>query len=408
MSKRFGAALAGCAVAILSVALLAGCAQTPPTPVAPAAVSAPPMQPAPTAPPPATPRPAAMAAPAAAAPPAATAMPAPTVAPMMAPTPSPRRAPAATATPAPEPTAAPTPEPTPMPAATPEPEGDQEEAQFQGPPPPTMTELADGVYQYFGYFSSTLVVISDDEVLITDPAIGFRGQSVKEEIAKLTDTPVTTIVLTHEHYDHIGGTDVFEDAKVICHRNCLPVFELFKQGEVPGYGPIPDVDETFDDFKEIRIGDKVVELHYLGPGDGDATTVIYMPEERIVVTADLYEPRALTHKMWVDDKNFAGVRHILNTISGWELEHVVNAHSPGTDPVDILENVEYFNDLYDAVRVAVDDAIAQAGGARFGAYGLFDTLPQTLTLDKYKDWGNYDTSFPKHVERMLLAIYHGD
>lgn len=395
MSKRFSAALTACAAAILSVALLAGCAQTPPAPTAPPAVSAPPMQPAPTAPPPATPRPPAMAMPAAVAPPAATAMPAPTVAPVIAPTPRPRRAPAPTATPAPEP------------AATPEPEGDQEEAQFQFPPP-TMTELADGVYHYFGFFASTLVVISDDEVLITDPAIGFRGQSIMEEIAKLTDTPVTTIVLSHEHYDHIGGTDIFEDAKVICHRNCLPVFELFKQGEVPGYGPIPDVDETFDTFKEIRVGDKVVELHYLGPGDGDATTVIYMPNERIVVTSDMYEPRALTHENWVDDKNFAGVRHILNTISGWDIEHAVNAHSTGTDPVDLMENVEYYNDLYDAVRVAVDDAIAQAGGARFGAYGLFDTLPQTLTLDKYKDWVNYDNALPKHIERMLVAIYHGD
>ena len=403
MSRRFSAALTACAVAILSAGLLAACSNTPPAPVAPAAAPAAAMQPAPTAPPPIAPRAPAMPAPAAAAPPAATAMPAPTVAPMMAPTPRPRRAPAPTATAAPEPTAAPTPEA----AATPEAEQEQEQPQFQIPPP-TMTELADGVYQYFGFFSSTLVVISDDGVLITDPAIGFRAESVKEEIAKLTDVPVTTIVLTHEHYDHIGGTDVFEGAKVICHRNCQPVFDLFKQGEVPGYGPIPDVDETFDKFKVIQVGDKVVELHYLGPGDGDATTVIYMPNERIVVTADLYEPRALTHKMWVDDKNFAGVRHILNTISGWELTHVVNAHSPGTDPVDLMENVEYFNDLYDAVRVAVDDAIAQGGGARFAAFGLFDTLPQTLTLDKYKDWGNYDTSFPKHVERMLLAIYHGD
>ena len=403
MIRRFSAALTACAAAILSVALLAACSNTPPAPVAPAAAPAAAMQPAPTAPPPIAPRPPAMPAPAAEAPPAATAMPAPTVAPMMAPTPRPRRAPAPTATAAPEPTAAPTSEA----AATPEAEQEQEQPQFQIPPP-TMTKLADGVYQYFGFFSSTLVVISDDGVLITDPAIGFRAESVKEEIAKLTDVPVTTIVLTHEHYDHIGGTDVFDDAKVICHRNCQPVFDLFKQGEVPGYGPIPDVDETFDKFKAIQVGDKVVELHYLGPGDGDATTVIYMPNERIVVTADLYEPRALTHKMWVDDKNFAGVRHILNTISGWELTHVVNAHSPGTDPVDLMENVEYFNDLYDAVRVAVDDAIAQGGGARFAAFGLFDTLPQTLTLDKYKDWGNYDTSFPKHVERMLLAIYHGD
>ncbi len=269
-------------------------------------------------------------------------------------------------------------------------------------PPPTVTMLADGVYHYFGFFTSSLVVISGGEVLITDTSNPLRAQSLKEEIAKLTDSPVTTIVLTHEHYDHVGGTGVFEDATVVCHRNCQPVFDLSSLGDVP------TVDETFDDFMEVRVGDKVVELHYLGPGDGDATTVIYMPAEQIIVTADMYEPRALTHKNWVDDKNFTGTRRILNTISGWDIEHAINAHSPGTDPMDLHENVEYYNDLYDAVKAAVDEAMSQAGGSIFAAYGLFDTLPQTLELEKYRSWGEYDSSLPRHVERMLLAIYHGD
>ena len=273
---------------------------------------------------------------------------------------------------------------------------------YQQIPPPTVTMLADGVYHYFGFFTSSLVVISDEEVLITDPSNPLRAQSLKEEIAKLTDSPVTTIALTHEHYDHVGGTGVFENATVVCHRNCQTVFDLDSLGDVP------QVDETFDEFKEIRVGDKVVQLHYLGPGDGDATTIVYMPAERIVATADLYEPRALTHKNWVDDKNFTGVRHILNTISNWDVDHAINAHSPGTDPVDLRENVEYYNDLYDAVKAAVDEAVAQAGGSPFAAYGLFDTLPQTMELEKYSDWGQYDSSLPRHVERMLLAIYHGD
>ncbi len=273
---------------------------------------------------------------------------------------------------------------------------------YQQIPPPTVTMLADGVYHYFGFFTSSLVVISDEEVLITDPSNPLRAQSLKEEIAKLTDSPVTTIALTHEHYDHVGGTGVFENATVVCHRNCQTVFDLDSLGDVP------QVDETFDEFKEIRVGDKVVQLHYLGPGDGDATTIVYMPTERIVATADLYEPRALTHKNWVDDKNFTGVRHILNTISNWDVDHAINAHSPGTDPVDLQENVEYYNDLYDAVKAAVEEAVAQAGGSSFAAYGLFDTLPQTMELEKYSDWGQYDSSLPRHVERMLLAIYHGD
>ena len=147
-------------------------------------------------------------------------------------------------------------------------------------------------------------------------------------------------------------------------------------------------------------------MRYLGPGDGDATIVTYLPEEQIVLTSDLYEPRALTEAAWVDDKNFTGVRRILNTISEWPITHAVNAHSPGTAPVDMMENVEYYNDLFDAVYAPYVAAVAEAGP--FAAGGLLQTLPQTLELPKYQDWTNYDTSFPRHVERMFQAISHGD
>ena len=267
-------------------------------------------------------------------------------------------------------------------------------------PPPTMNELADGVWHYFGFFTSSLIVIDGDQVMITDPSNPFMAGSLKEEIAKITDHPVNTIVLTHEHYDHVGGTGVFPEATVICHRNCEPVFALSTLGDVP------EVDVDFDEMLEVIVGDITVELHYLGPGDGEATTVVYLPEQQIVMTSDMYEPRALTHYRWVDDKHFVGVRHILNTISEWEITHAINAHSTGTDPVDLMENVAYFNDLYDACFAAINSALAEGGiGAVFG---LVDTLPDTLELEQYQEWGEYDTSFPSHVRRMLLSIYHGD
>ena len=298
---------------------------------------------------------------------------------------------AATPTPAPTPTLTPAPPP---PTAAPAPA-------FQIPPP-TMTRLADGVYHYFGFFSSSLVVVGPDSVLITDPDNPVRGQSLQEEIGKITDKPVTTIALTHEHLDHVGGTGLFPDAKVICHRNCQAHFDLAAPGS-----DVPEVAQTFDDFLELTVGDTVVQLHYFGPGDGDATTVIYLPVEQIVSSSDLYEPRALTHKNWVDDKNFVGVRHILNTVNEWELKHAVNAHSPGTNPQDLRENVAYYNDLYAAAKEAIDTAIEQ-GGSPFAAYGLYDTLPATLQLPQYQDWENYDSSFARHVQRMLIGIYHGD
>ncbi len=64
----------------------------------------------------------------------------------------------------------------------------------------------------------------------------MRAQSLKDEIAKLTDTPATTIGLTHEHYDHVGGTGLFPDAAIVCHRNCQPVFNLSSLGDGAGSG----------------------------------------------------------------------------------------------------------------------------------------------------------------------------
>lgn len=301
-------------------------------------------------------------------------------------------------------TAAATATPTPTPTLTPAPTASTEAEAAAGPelPPPTMTQLADGVYHYFGFFGSSLVVVGDDGVLITDPSNPGRAQSLQGEIAKVTDKPVTTIALTHEHLDHVGGTKLFPDAEIICHRNCLSNFELDALGDVP------EVDVIFDDMLEVPVGDTVVQLHHLGPGDGDATTVVYLPAEQIIATADMYEPRALTHKNWVDDKNFPGTRHILNIISQWDIKHAINAHSPGTNPQDLMENVDYYNDLYDAVKVAIDEAIAQAGGQAFGAYGLYDSLPETLQLPQYQDWDNYDSSLARHVQRMVIGIYHGD
>ena len=267
-------------------------------------------------------------------------------------------------------------------------------------PPAIMTELADGVYHYFGFFSSSLIVIDGGEVLVTDPSLDLRAQSIREEIAKLTDAPVSVIALTHEHYDHVGGTGVFPDATVICHINCQPVFDLDVLGDVP------EVDVTFDRQLDVNVGEKLVELHYLGPGDGEATTIVYMPAEQIILTADLYEPRALSGKNWVDDKNFTGTRHILNTVSQWPLRHAINAHSPGTNPQELHENVAYYNDLFAAVYQALADAANQGGMPAL--FGVSATLPQTLRLEQYQDWGNYDTAFPRHVERMILSITHAD
>ncbi len=267
-------------------------------------------------------------------------------------------------------------------------------------PEPTMTQLDEGVYHYFGGFYSSLVVVTNEGVLITDPSNAARGEMLKQAIAELTDQPVTHIALTHEHYDHTGGTEIFPAAQVICHVACADIFQLDEYGLVPD-----EVDITFKTYLSIELGDKTVELHHLGPGDGVATTIIYLPKEQVVMSADLYEPRALTNALFMDDKNPLGVRKILNEVASWNLKHAINGHSPGTDPQDLREAAGYYEDLYQAVNAVLQPIIEQSGVT--AAYGASFSLHEQISLPQYAEWGEYDTAFAKHVFRMAMGLMHG-
>ena len=269
-------------------------------------------------------------------------------------------------------------------------------------PEPVVSQLADGVHYWSAMGYGSLVVVSGDDVLVTEPANDARAPLLAAFVATLTDNPISHIVMTHEHYDHVGGTGMFPDATVHCHVNCRPVFAL---AEAP-FDDVPQSFESFINYKRIMIGDTAVELHHFGPGDGDATTVIYLPEEKIVLTADMYEEKALTAAAWVDDKNFTGTRRILNIISEWDPEYAMTAHSPSTDPQTLHDNVRYYNDLFDAVMAPM--AKAREEGGPFAVFGIMGTLPGSIKLDQYSDWANYDTAIEAHARRMMFSIFHAD
>ena len=263
---------------------------------------------------------------------------------------------------------------------------------------PALRELAPGVYNYFAGRYASLVVISEGEVLVTDPANDERAAMMKEAVESITDAPVKYVAMSHEHYDHVGGASVFEGAQVVCHVNCQPIFDLDPRDISP------EVDITFTDYLELDVGGITVQLHYLGPGDGDATTVMYLPEEQVVYTTDMYEPRELTNAAFLDDSNSTGRQSILGTIAEWPLKHAISGHSDQTDPEILYENVEFLDDL----REAVLDAIRNSEKDGFMAVVDVYQNPNTVRVPQYSDWEGYDEYIDRHVQRMVMSLFHGD
>ena len=265
---------------------------------------------------------------------------------------------------------------------------------------PLVKPLADNVYMMSEFRYVSLVVVGDEGVLITDPAFSARAESMKAAIAGITDKPVTHIVLSHEHYDHVGGTEVFPDARVICHAACQAVFDLDILGIVP-----ETVHVTWSESHEVDFAGPAVRLSHHGPADGFGYAVVHLPEARIAFTADLYGDRAVTPGWWMDDDNYLAILRVLRVLDGMDLVHAVNSHSDDTSPANVSENLAFVEDLFALVNGEIGAALREGGPAR--VVMSLDAWQNDLKLPRYADWRGYDEHLPIHVRRMALSIFHG-
>ena len=265
---------------------------------------------------------------------------------------------------------------------------------------PAVKQLDDDVYMMSESGYTSLVVVGEDGVLITDPAFTPRAQSLKSAIAEITDKPVTRIVLSHEHYDHVGGTEVFPEAQVICHATCQAVFDLDLGPQSP-----KEVHVTFTDSLRVDFRGPPVDLLYLGPADGFATTAVHLPEQRVAFTADLYAHRSLTNGLWMDDDNYLALRRALQELQKMDLLHAVNGHSEDTSVAIVDENAEFVEDLFNLVSGEINKAMQEGGPMK--VVTSIQLWQHELKLPKYADWEGYDQHLPIHVRRMILSIFHG-
>lgn len=76
-----------------------------------------------------------------------------------------------------------------------------------------VVQLAENVYQAFGFAASNVyMIVGDDGLIIVDTTeTTAAAANVLAEFRKITDLPVKTIILTHTHRDHVSGASVFAE-----------------------------------------------------------------------------------------------------------------------------------------------------------------------------------------------------
>ena len=78
--------------------------------------------------------------------------------------------------------------------------------------PYTLQRLTDRAYWVESQIYQSTFVVGKKGVLVIDPLSYGRGLNVLKAIREVTSLPVTAIVYSHYHYDHIGDAIAFVNA----------------------------------------------------------------------------------------------------------------------------------------------------------------------------------------------------
>ncbi|HYE87805.1 MAG TPA: MBL fold metallo-hydrolase [Vicinamibacterales bacterium] len=140
----------------------------------------------------------------------------------------------------------------------------------------TTEQLADNLFVVKdGYDGNTAVFIRAEGVVLVDTKSVAGGQALLDAVRTLTDKPVTHILNTHEHFDHVGGNSYLpQHVEVVAHENAAAAMAGMDEfrGSARAHG-LPD--RTFKDTLTLFDGADAISLHYFGRAHttGDAFIV---------------------------------------------------------------------------------------------------------------------------------------
>jgi cyclase len=239
-----------------------------------------------------------------------------------------------------------------------------------------LEKVRDNLYVIKGGGGNTAAFVTTSGVVVVDTKVAGWGEAILEKIRSVTDKPVTMIINTHTHGDHVGSNAEFAPTvEIVAQENTkanmekMDAFKGAKAQFLPG--------RTFTDRMTLLDGADRIDLYYFGPGHTNGDAVVVFPAARVAHSGDLFAgPQAPI----IDTNNGgSGVEYpqtMAKFVSGVEgVDTVIPGHSNVTTWQAVREYSDFMRDLVAAVRAA-----KQAGKTA-------DEAAATLQLpDRYKDY----------------------
>ena len=169
-----------------------------------------------------------------------------------------------------------------------------------GPPTVEVEKLTDNLVLLRGGGGTTAVLLRGDGVTIVDTKNPKFGAPIMAAVKELSGRPITTIINTHCHGDHVSGNVEFPAIEVIAQENTAANMKNWKP--VAGF-PVPEKPQpsifeangnrnlptrTFGDRLTLGKGPDQIELYYFGRGHTNGDAWILFPAQRVVHAGDIF------------------------------------------------------------------------------------------------------------------------
>ena len=219
-------------------------------------------------------------------------------------------------------------------------------------------DLGDGLYWLTEGIYQVMFLTTGEGVIVVDapPSI---GQNIINAIASVTDEPITHVIYSHSHNDHIGGAGIFPAGVTIIAQDLTT--EHLKNKNDPNR-PIPT--QSFAESMTLKVGSQTLQLDNRGVNHSAGNIFIYAPAQKTLMLVDVIFPGWTPFPELALAQSVDGFLEAHNQILAYDFDHFIGGHinRMGTRQ-DIETQQEYFGDIVQAAGKANG---AMDFGAAFG------------------------------------------
>jgi cyclase len=208
-------------------------------------------------------------------------------------------------------------------------------------------KVKDNLYVFRGGGGNTAVFLTANGVVVVDAKNPGWGTPILNKIKELTPKPVTMLINTHTHGDHVSGNvefpatiDFIAQENTKANMEKMPIFK-----EHNGVGMAK---RTFKDKMTIGKGADQIDLYYFGPGHTNGDAWVVFPALRIVHAGDIFANKGIP---LIDSDNGGSVLHIDESLTKAyngikNVDTIINGHTPkNTTWADLKEFADFNHDF---------------------------------------------------------------